>query len=122
MARGVKAQRRKTEESRPDTAPHGRDPLATTCIEADVLYTYSRQNIPGCELVIEEARIVFIFQYHNIVNICLSALYILEFLYFNSTSEGEQYLDWCVCGLVFVCSSRLPENGTPVPKHVDFDN
>jgi hypothetical protein len=36
MARGVKAQRRKTRGPRPHTAPYGRDPLANTCIEADV--------------------------------------------------------------------------------------
>ena len=35
---------------------------------------------------------------------------------FNDTSEGDQYLDWCV-GHVFPCSSRLPKDGTPVPKH-----
>ena len=37
--------------------------------------------------------------------------------YFNDTSEGDQYLVWHV-GLVFLCSSRLPEDGTPVQKHV----
>jgi len=35
----------------------------------------------------------------------------------HCTSYGDQYLDWRF-GLVFVCPSRLPEDGTPVPKDV----
>jgi hypothetical protein len=36
LARGLKAQRRKTRGSRPDTAISGRDPLVVTYIEVDV--------------------------------------------------------------------------------------
>jgi hypothetical protein len=32
-------------------------------------------------------------------------------------SEGDQYLDWYFA-LVFLCSSRLSGDGTPVPKYV----
>lgn len=28
----------------------------------------------------------------------------------------DQYLDWRG-GLVFLCSGRIPEDGTPVPEH-----
>jgi len=33
------------------------------------------------------------------------------------TSEGDQYLEWRV-GLIFFCSNRLPEDGSPVSKHI----
>jgi hypothetical protein len=36
---------------------------------------------------------------------------------FNDASEGDQHLYWHV-GLVFLCSSRIPEDGTAVLKHV----
>jgi len=35
----------------------------------------------------------------------------------HCTSDGDQYLDWLV-ELAYVCPSRLPEDSTPVPKHV----
>jgi hypothetical protein len=35
----------------------------------------------------------------------------------HCTSDCDHYLDWRV-GLVFVCPSRLREDGTPVRKHV----
>jgi hypothetical protein len=50
----------------------------------------------------------------------LSNLRILQFYYFNITIEGDQYLHWRGRILLF-CSSRLPEDGTAMPKHVEFD-
>jgi hypothetical protein len=41
----------------------------------------------------------------------------IEYQYFNNSSQGYAYLDWRV-GLVLLCSARLPEGGTLVPKHV----
>jgi len=37
----------------------------------------------------------------------------------NNTSGGDQYLD--SLGLVCLCYSRLPEDGTAMPKHVGVD-
>jgi hypothetical protein len=34
--------------------------------------------------------------------------------------ESDKTNDWCV-GLVFLCFSRLPEDGSLVPKHVGVD-
>jgi hypothetical protein len=50
MARGVKAQRRKTRRYRPDTAPYGRDPLAITYIEADVCIPAPAKIYPAASL------------------------------------------------------------------------
>jgi hypothetical protein len=36
---------------------------------------------------------------------------------FDDNSEGDYYLNWRV-GLVFLCFSGLPEDGTPVTIHV----
>jgi len=46
--------------------------------------------------------------------LCLSTSHILKFYY---SSEGDYYLDSDV-GLTLLCSGRLPEDDTPVPKHV----
>jgi hypothetical protein len=35
-------------------------------------------------------------------------------------ADREQYLGWRA-GLVFLCFNWLPEDGTPVPKHVSVD-
>ena len=60
-------------------------------------------NIKGYGLVLEETHIVLWSQH------CKRML--ADFVY------SRKYLDWRV-GLVFLCSSRLSEDGTPVPKHV----
>jgi hypothetical protein len=39
---------------------------------------------------------------------------------FNDNREGDLYLDWRA-GLVSICSTRLSDVDTPVPKHVGFD-
>jgi hypothetical protein len=41
---------------------------------------------------------------------------VLVFKHFDDDSEGDKYLDRLV-GLV-LCFRRLPEDGSPVPKHV----
>ena len=35
--------------------------------------------------------------------------------------EGDKYVDWRV-GLIFACSSRLLEEGTPVSKQIGVDH
>ena len=36
---------------------------------------------------------------------------------YKSSKPAYDYLDWCL-GLAYLCSRRLPEDGTFVPKHV----
>ena len=43
------------------------------------------------------------------------------FRHWSAIFESDQYLEWLV-GLVFPCFSRLPEDVTPVPKHLGGGN
>jgi hypothetical protein len=51
------------------------------------------------------------------VGLCLKIICIVEFCYFNADCEDDHYVDWSV-GLAIVSFSRLPVQGTAVPKFV----
>jgi len=80
------------------------------------LYTYCRRNTNNCELVLGKAH------YHAVLISQHCKFVLVNFMYsrnliFYDTSESHQY-PGRRAGLVFLCSSRLPEDDNPVPKHV----
>jgi hypothetical protein len=55
----------------------------------------------------------------GIVGLCWNVICILELQYLNDASIDDRYMEWSV-GQLIVCFSRLPVDGTAVPKFVGF--